>query len=39
MDILVAVLIVCAIGVGFYAALRVYTRRRVAHHDKPVDTD
>jgi hypothetical protein len=39
MDILVTVLVVCAIAVGFYAALRVYTRRRVAHHDKPVDTD
>jgi hypothetical protein len=39
MDILVIILIAGVVMVAFYAALRLYTRRRVAHGDKPVDTD
>lgn len=39
MDYLVAAVIIAAVAVAFYAGLRAYTRRRVDHHDKPVDTD
>jgi hypothetical protein len=39
MDYLVTAVIAAAVAVAFYAGLRAYTRRRISHHDKPVDTD
>jgi hypothetical protein len=39
MDVLVIILLVAVVAVAFFAALRLYTRRQVAHGDKPVDTD
>jgi hypothetical protein len=39
MDTLVVALIVAVVAVAFYAALRAYTRRRVARGDKPTDID
>ena len=39
MDIAVIILIVAAVAVAFYAALRFYSRRQVARGEKPVDTD
>jgi hypothetical protein len=39
MDAVVVILIIAAAAIVFYAALRAYTRRRVAHRDKPADVD
>ena len=39
MDTVVVILIVAAVAVVFYVALRTYTRRRVARGDKPADVD
>jgi hypothetical protein len=39
MEVLVVVLAVIAVGLAFYAGLRVYTRRQMSQGHKPPDID